>query len=661
MTYTLLLDTLRNASFGGTYDDISTYLLSANWNAGMANPWDEVAPASQMILTLRNAGGEFDQEALSAELLDIGDFSVWVLGQPAGWNVTGESGGDPEVSEAGATKLHGEGGTGWCNLYTSSGASPVSISQAVLTAGTRYKVTLTIGAVSGTGGIVVKDNTTAVSPVYHAPGVKTVYFTAASNTLKIETVGVANVTFDNVSVKSASRYAGSLVRGTLVRLKFDATVLYEGKITNVIPSLGSHTDRSVQVTVEDAMRQLLRADYQQSLLQNATIDQALDQIFDKAVIAYPYAHNYWMLEVEGSSELETTTTLYEHTATDFDTGSTSLDYIGDNLDRGQGVNAQTIIREMVATEFGGRFYWQPRTGKFVFDSRHRDIMDTTNDASYTVSNFHRVKAQQGNESANVIRVDYEPRAVGDAGTVIWSAPNLPIELERNVPKTVKIRFRPPDDEQASIGALTVIPPVAGLDIIANTVEDGSGLVRSQNIDFSLDAGASEASLVIWTSRNARLFVTTLQLRGTPLLRYPRETKTAQSADSFRDTDYQIEKQVAVTALGDATIAEAGANFLLGKFKDALLRIQQVTRIVSDDSTDLATVLSHTISDRISITDTLSGHDADYFIVGEQHAITGGGRNVHEVTWILKPASREQFWLLEVAGFSELDSTTKLAF
>ncbi len=662
MTYTLLLDTLRDTSFGGMHDDITAYLLDASWNAGMASAYEEVAPPSQMRLTLRNTGGEFDPEVLGPELVSNSNFTTWSGGNPSNWTVTGESGSDPEVSQVGASKLHGEGGTGWCNLYTSSAAAPISISQNILTAGNRYRVTFTIGAVGGTGGVVVKCGTAAVSPVYHAPGVKTVYFTASGASFKIETDGAADVTIDDVSVKATSRYAGALVRGTLVRLKFNATVLYEGKIAQIVPVMGDYTERAVQVTVSDAMVPLLQADYQAELLTDATIDQALDDIFDKAVIAYPYAHRFWMLEVEGSSELGTTTTLYTHAATDFDTGSTTLAYIGDNLDRGQGVNAQTVIRDLVATEFGGRFYWQPRTGKFVFDSRHRDMLDTTSDASFTVSAFHQVVPAFGDDVANVILLDYEPRVVGAAGTVLWSDTTVPFALAPGETRTIQARYHDVDNEQMAVGASVVLPLARGLDLVGNRQQNGSGADMSSVLEYSLDAGGASARLTVW-SRHPRLtiYVTALQLRGTPILRYPRETKTAQDGDSFRDTDYRLEKQISIPALGDGTTAEAGANYLLGKFKTQKVQLRQVTMVVSDGSSNLAAVLARTLCDRITISDATTGHDADYFIVGEQHSLRGGGWNVHEVTWVLKPASREQFWLLEASGYSELDTSTRLAF
>lgn len=660
MTYTLLIDTLRDTSFGGVYDDITAYLLEANWNAGMSSAYEEVAPPSQLQLTLRNIGGEFDPESLGDELLVNPSFDDWAGGNPDNWPVTGESGSDPEVSEVGAALLHGGGGTGNCNLYTTSAA--LSISQAVLTSGTRYKVVLVIGAVDGTGGVVIKNNGAAVSAVYHTAGTKTVYFTAAATDFTIETDGAANVTLDSASAKATSRYAGALIRGTLVRLKYGAVVLYEGKIDTVLPMMGDYTARAVQVTVQDAMLPLLKTDYSQTLLTNTTIDTALDDLFDKAVIAYPYAHRYWLLGVEGASELDNTTTLYTHTATDFDTGSTTLDYIGDNLDRGQGVNAQTVIRELMATEFGGRFWWNARAGKFFFDSRTRDVLDITNDANYTASEFNQVTTAYGDDLANEILIDCESRELGTPGTVIWRDTSVPFLVRPGETKEITARYRDPDNEAISMGATDVLNLARFVDIIGNQAQDGSGIDMTHYIQWSVDAGGASATIKLWTlGHRSGVYITTLQLKGTPLRRFPRETVTARDGDSFRATDYKIEKQISIPALGDKDTAEAGANFLLGKYKTPVMYIKQVTRQESDGSASLAATMGRAINDRIGISDSTTGHDADYFIVGEQHRLQAGEWNVHDVTWVLKPASREVFWLLEVAGYSELDMTTRLAF
>jgi hypothetical protein len=80
-------------------------------------------------------------QSLGAELLTNGDFSAWTGDNPDGWTVTGESGGDPEVTERAPTALHGDavGAGGACNFYRTV-AGAVYITQTVCTVGKWYEV-----------------------------------------------------------------------------------------------------------------------------------------------------------------------------------------------------------------------------------------------------------------------------------------------------------------------------------------------------------------------------------------------------------------------------------------------------------------------------------------------------------------------------------------
>lgn len=663
--YRVLLDTLRNGAYGGVYDTISGYVIDLTWQAGMQSAYEEVARPGRLQITIDNHTGDFTPDQYGDETVSNGNFTTWTGGDPDDWPVTGESGSDPEISEVGPTMGHGEGGTGLCNLYTSDGGSPVSISQDVLTPGERHQITIYLDT-RKSGAVVVKDGDTVVSHLLQTPGVKTLSFVAASSTLKIETWGAADVTIGSVSCKTANRYGGILTPGTLVKVVYGSTQLYEGLIRSVSPTVGQYGPqydgrKPITVVVEDAMQELLDADYSPSLLLETTIDQALEELFDRATIPYPYAAGYWILGVEGASELGRTTKLWNNLATEFDTGSTTLAFIGDNLDQGRGVNAQRVIRELVATEFGGRFFFQPRTNKFTFHSRRRDMLNLTPVAAFDAGDLVAAQPSYGDDLANHVTVDFEPRAVGAAGTVLWTETSVPITLRTGERKTIKIRYHDPDNEQASIGAQEVLPLARGLDIIANRLAEGSGQDVSSYVNSTLQAGGGSAELTIWSRARVTIYVTHLQLRGTPILRYPRKSAVATDGDSMRRFNQHRKPPVSVPALSSETQAEAAARWLIGKFKNPVLRLVSVQMVVDNRSANLADVLARTIGDRITVSEAWSGHEQDYFIVGEQHQIAGGGDDVHRVTWVLKPASREQYWILGQAGFTELGSTTRLAF
>lgn len=661
--YQVQIDSRRDATYGATIDDISAYVTEMAWNLGMAQSYDEVAPPARLRVTLSNVSGVFNQEGLGSELVTNGSFATWSGGNPASWTVTGESGSDPEVSEVGADKGHGEGGTGLCNLYTSS-TTTVSISQTILTVGQRYECRLTVSKVKA-GGVVVKNGTTAVSVKFSLPGVKVFTFTAVAPTLVIETSGASDVTIDDVSVKPAAQYYGALKRGTLIRVRANMgdgyDQLYEGRITRVIPALGQYGEKMVRVEAECGMLALLDAEYWPTLQENVRVDEAVAKVFDEAVLPWPYAHRNWMLEVEGCSDLGETTSLYAHGATAFDSCATTLEYVGDNQDRGQGISAQGMIRSLVMAECGGRFFFDGRSGDYTLHSRTRDQLNTTSVYSYTLSDFEQVTTLIADDLVNSAVVSYEPREIGAAGTVLASEDGLPMEIKPGQMEKIVLRYRDVNMPEATVGGKSFIVPLqAGVDYIVNSAEDGTGANETDRLTVSVEPKANSAIIYAANGTEHSLWVTTLQIRGTPIKRW--QKKQVQAVNHTSERDYErVEKTYDITAIADAELARQYAEFLVNKFGAPAQRIASVTLRADDSSLLLPSALGLTVGSRITITDSASGHNSDYFIVGEQHQHLAGGRERHITNWTLKPASRELLWLVGISGRSELDVTTRMGF
>jgi hypothetical protein len=105
-------------------------------------------------------------------------------------------------------------------------------------------------------------------------------------------------------------------------------------------------------------------------------------------------------------------------------------------------------------------------------------------------------------------------------------------------------------------------------------------------------------------------------------------------------------------LDSVEAADQLARFEVVRRKDArgIIRSIQV-------SAPLIQVLARTLFDRITVQETQTDHDADYFIIAEEHEVDLGGAR-HRVTWLLESASASAFW---VVGTSHLDQTTLPAY
>ncbi len=211
----------------------------------------------------------------------------------------------------------------------------------------------------------------------------------------------------------------------------------------------------------------------------------------------------------------------------------------------------------------------------------------------------------------------------------------------------------------TVGARSTLPPVAGTDYTANISSTGSGTDMSDKITVSVEAGGNSAKINVANNSGLDVYVTLLQLRGQPVT-YIEERYQSVAGDSIAANEL-YPKVIEVRALDNTSLAEQFGDYIVAKFKNPIFRYETVTFNSLNGETMMNASVNRVIGDKIMITDSSTNHSRAYIIVGEQHSLTIGGDHPRDVTWILKPAEREAFWVLGVAGKSELDRTTRLSF
>lgn len=669
VTYSLQLDTARDGTFAQAIDDITQYWIGqSQWNNGMAGSYDEVSPPARLTVQLSNRSGLFDLDYRGDELIVNGDFSSWSAGLPVGW--TGGGNADGDVSEVASSETFGGVGTGAVNIKSEmSPLSSASIAQFILIRTKTYLATVRITASKtpddgSYSGIRIRNGSHTL--IQSVSGVGIYQFIFYHNSTSEFGIGVgeikADVTIDNASVKEVRPYA-ALTRGMQVRLRAtynDVTsTLFQGRISQIQPSAGNATEKTISLTIEDAMLELLDAEYAPPLLTAPTADIALQRMFDDAVIRWPYSGSWWLLGVPGHSELDYTTYIYGHDVTNLETGITVFEYLGDVEDRGDGISAQGYMRDVVGGEAGGRFWFDTRSNKFKFHNRDHDPLNDTVAAVYNEANFDSVTPKFGEDIVNDLTLSYTSRDVGAVGSVLWTLKSIPFLLKNNNKRIFNARYSDATNEQLNVGARTTIPPVAGTDYTANIAGDGSGENYSNKITVSVEASGNSAKVAVFNNSGIDLYITSLQLRGTPITQIEERYQTVDGASIAANELYP--KVIEVRALDNTSLAEQFGDYIVAKFKDPIFRFETATFNSLNGETMMDASVNRLIGDKITITDESTNHDRDYIIVGEQHALTIGGDHPRDVIWILKPAERETFWVLEVVGKSELDLTTRLSF
>jgi len=462
---------------------------------------------------------------------------------------------------------------------------------------------------------------------------------------------------------SGATFYGLFARGQLVRVRatFSAVTytLFTGKLRTV-PYIDPKTYGSQQVTIiaDDLMEQMLDAEFVPDLLTSITADQALQHVFDKAAAVLPYASDYWMLG-HSASALGTNTTLVDTgVGVNFETGKTTLAYVGDNTGGDRSTRVQQYIRDALAAEGGGRFYFDGRTGKFVFHNRHHDI-NPASAATLTAADYDDGRYVAQTEVTNHVTVHYTPREIGGAASVLWQSEGV-ITLAGGEVKTIKARYRDASDNSARVGGKDFIVPLKGTDMVANLASDGSGEDRTNRTTLSVEFGAGEAQIVLENSHHNTFYVTTMQVRGTPIKSFQRQSVELSDPDSIYNYD-QRDETITLNAVDTLDLAQSIAGVRLAQFKKPHSWYENISFNANKVDSRMTQALTRDIGDTITVTHTGINHSKMYVIVGERHRVQGGGDHSHEVTWILKSNDRGQFWVLSNASLSLLSDTTILSF
>ena len=471
---------------------------------------------------------------------------------------------------------------------------------------------------------------------------------------------------------SGALYYDVLRHGLLVRIcATDPTtttthVLCKLKLSSVRVSPGAYSSRTIVLTCTDPMGELLLDNWAGTIYTNTTADVILTDIFGNGVVVYPYDGYWWLLGIVGSSELGQTTILFDpSTFTNFETGNSTLVIAGDNI--GSDDSAQTLIREIVLRELG-RFYWDVRTSKAVFHSRQHDLGSTSSLTLTQDEIYQPTEYIVDDDMVNKYLIDYEAREIGAADSVIWSNDSVPISIDNGASVEYKFSYSNVGavDQTGTVYSNDAYTPIAGVDVIANTASDGSGTDASGSMAISATIDIDGATVTVVNNYGSTVYITTLQMRGTPLTIYPSETYETVNIERIASYDKRSQR-ITARLLESEEAAASYAKYLVSNFSRAQAGFKSVT-IDTAQSTDLMTAgLTFTVGTVITITESFTTHNDTYLIVGERHSYVPGGvvngqqYQTHMVTWILRPFSTLVSWKLGVAGLSELGETTILAY
>ena len=262
------------------------------------------------------------------------------------------------------------------------------------------------------------------------------------------------------------------------------------------------------------------------------------------------------------------------------------------------------------------------------------------------------------ELLNRIKVTTYPREVDAAATsVLYSLSNTNTTVSAGATLTIDAAYTDPNQKAARVGGTAMVTPVPTTDFTMNTLANGTGTNLTGSFTVTPTFGANSAKLIIVNGSSSDGFITFLQLRGKGIYTYDQTISTSEDTASqyaygINTLSYDMPYQDTLT------VGQSAADYFKYVYKNPLTYLRDITIDANSSPTLMTYALAREISDRITVSETVTGLSADYFINAVNLSITAN--NQISATWTLAPSSGV-VWVLGVTGSSELGTTTVLGF
>jgi len=472
----------------------------------------------------------------------------------------------------------------------------------------------------------------------------------------------ATIVLDNqtgyFSPEKAGPYQNLMDRNTpvLIQSVYGGVTIdhYTGWIESVLPSPGTVAPRRATMLCYGIKSILEKSKVYLELMENVTADDVIDAILQQVNITPANATGNWVLGVSNFSELGEKTWLAD--VTDFwtlQTGLQTLSFVGDTWDNG--VSAMDGIADVVAAERGRAF--QGRNGKYLFWNRAELQTNVDSVLSVTDTVFETLDYRYGENLANVIKIRIQPRTISaSTDELLWEAEDdieVPRDGGQGRTKTIRASYKSTDDGTKIAGRSAKKPTRAAGTLLGT---------RINQLEMYFEADARSARMILRDPDKKpgppRITITTLQIRGQKFTSWKEQELEVVDDASIARRGKQ-EYTVSAGLLDNLDFAQQIIEYELARRKDPRGEVFSIT-LRNVNQTNLIHMLNRTMGDRITVSETQTGHASDYFIIGEQHDLMDGTAN-YTVTWYLETAEAGQAWVLGEVGFSELGETTWLGF
>jgi hypothetical protein len=446
-------------------------------------------------------------------------------------------------------------------------------------------------------------------------------------------------------------YAASLKKGLLVRFTMTYSTsqqLWKGWIEDWTFDIDPNGQKIVTVTATDKSYEMQEAEYIPTLATDVLVSTEINNVLTSGLIALPYTVSTVGGAIYDYSVYDSAYYMDAAPYIDLETSAETLDYTGDvpegMLKPLEPLNAQQYIAQLCLAEMDGVFYWDGRVGQYRFLDRRYEINNPTVRGTFTGAGI--VDAGQpayGDDVINRMTVGYALRKEGTAASTLYAI-DSPITLRGGEERMFSAQYRDPAVPTARCSGMDMLTPVSGTDYVAYQFSDGSGTNQTTKLLVNVQFGSQSAKV---TLRNlemaAAIYVTTLQLRGTPLTTYERQTVTKSDPTSIAAHGYRRYTHE-LSLIGNARRPAEYAQVTVNQRKDAILRIPYLSFNAHENATLAGYARDIDVGDRIYVDLSLKpvGSAKYYTVLGQQYRYNAGIDQMSRTlvtTYILKPVKR----------------------
>lgn len=188
---------------------------------------------------------------------------------------------------------------------------------------------------------------------------------------------------------------------------------------------------------------------------------------------------------------------------------------------------------------------------------------------------------------------------------------------------------------------------------------GGGDLNTQLDLTDTEQGANTVKFVLYNESTSEAgFVTKLQVKGKAVRVYEPITQISEDADSIDDYEKRPLSLI-LPYQDDPLVGKDFADYIKSGWKDPKTEVRRAEFMANTSSTLMDAALIRDLSDRVNLTEEMTGISADYVINGIEFTIFG--KELIRCSWVVVLAGTEEYWLLGVTDYGELGEVTYLGF